>query len=180
MKAFPPAVASKSLSSVWGALGKAQNSIEIAFNWIAAFCVAILMFLTVSDFIGRYTADYPIPGAGEIGEHLMVAIVFLAFAYTQFKGGHIKVEAATQLMPKRVRAALEVLGLLLGVWLFSMITWRSGIWMWESWATKEFAPGLLSFPVYPAKTALVVGSAFLALRYLVGGVRRLNELVNWK
>lgn len=164
----------KSFSQLLQRLNRGLATFESRIRWAADACVAIIMFLTVADIIGLVVFGKPIPGTMEVTEHLMVFMVFLGLAFTQYTDSNIKVEAFTRYLPHRVRYALDVVALLLGALLFALITWRTGIWMMESWAILEVAEGLLSFPAYPAKTALVVGSALLALRYLLDAARRLT------
>lgn len=147
--------------------------IESKIRWAADASVAIMMFLTVANIVGL-AFKVPILGTMELTEHLMVFMVFCGFAFTQYTDSNIKVDAFTRFLPSPVRYVLEVVALFLGALLFALITWRSGIWMLQSWAIREVAEGPLNFPAYPAKTALVVGSFLLALRYLLDAFRRLT------
>ena len=146
---------------------------ESKIRWAADASVAILMFLTVADIIGR-ASNLPILGTMELTEHIMVFMVFCGLAFTQYSDSNIKVDAFARLLPSPVRYVFEVVGLFLGALLFALITWRSGIWALDAWAIREVAEGPLSFPAYPSKLALVVGSCLVSLRYLFDAVRRMT------
>jgi len=125
-----------------------------------------MMFLTAADVIGRYVFNSPVQGSYEITEFMLVAVVFLGIAYVQSVKGHVKVEVATLWLPQRARLALDIFGYTIGLVMFILIAWRSGIFAWEAFVTKEYTWGLLELPLWPAKSFVTIGCAFLAIQFL--------------
>ena len=57
--------------------------IEDWMNLIAVGIIMFLMFFTVSEIIGRYVFNSPIPGHVEIVELIMAGVVFFGIAHTE-------------------------------------------------------------------------------------------------
>ena len=140
--------------------------VEIAFSRITGVVIMAMMLLTATDVIGRYVFNSPIQGSYEITEFMLVAVVFLGIAYVQLVKGHVKVEVATSWLPQRAQLALDIFAYFIGLVMFSLITWQSGIYAWDAFVTKEYTWGLLQLPLWPAKSFVTIGCAFLAIQYL--------------
>ena len=158
-------------------LSWAGTKLDIYSNWTSSGFVMILMFLISTDIITRFAADAPIPGSFEIGQMLMVFIVFLALAQTQAERAHIRVEIVLSRVPARFRTILEIVTCVAGLLLFSLIVWKGWAWAAESVRLREYALGIVNVPLYPSKIALVVGCIIFCLRFVHDIVRHARVLM---
>lgn len=140
------------------------RGVENTFSRIATGIIMLMMFLTTADVAGRYLFNSPVIGAYEISSMMLVGVVFLGLAYVQSKKGHVKVEAATFWMPKRVQIALDIFGGLVGLVIMGLLTWRSGIVFWEAWVLQDYSMGLIHIPLWPGKLMVPLGTGLLCLR----------------
>jgi TRAP-type C4-dicarboxylate transport system permease small subunit len=119
------------------------------------------MFLGTADVLGTQFVGWPVPGAKEMTESTMVLIVFGGLAYAQIKRSHIRVELIYAHMRSRMKRAMEVLADVAALIFFSFLFWVNFHEAIHSWAIREADIGLIQFPLYPARWALVVGTGIL-------------------
>ncbi len=125
------------------------------------------MFLGTGDVVGTQFLGWPIPGAKELTESTMVLIVFGALTYAQIRRGHIRVELVYTRMKPRTRAAMDVITILAALVFFSFLFWQGIGEAIHSWRILEADVGLIRFPLYPARTVLVIGSGLLIVQLLL-------------
>lgn len=147
-------------------ISKAQRAVELGFCIAAAGVVMVMMFPVTADVILRYVFRSPLHGSLELGEFMMIGVVYLSIAYIQAVKGHIRVEVGTARLPKKFQIALDILGYGFGLALFSIITWRSGHLAWEAWITGDYTMGVVRFPLWPAKSIVPIGTGLLCLRLI--------------
>jgi TRAP-type C4-dicarboxylate transport system permease small subunit len=145
--------------------------------YVAMGCVAFMMVLGVVDTLSVKLAGEPLPGYFELTEVSMVLIIFFSLAYVQRERRHISMTALTESLPPKVQRPLEVLALLIAIFATFMITWAGGAAAWNSVRVGEWYPGLVRFPVYPWKIALVLGASTLLMKLTADLVKSLAELL---
>jgi TRAP-type C4-dicarboxylate transport system permease small subunit len=130
-----------------------------------------MMFPITADVILRYGFRSPLHGSLELGEFMMIGIVYLSIAYIQAVKGHIRIEVGSAWLPKKFQIAMDIFGYAIGLALFSIIAWRSGQLAWEAWITKDYTMGVVYFPLWPAKSIVPIGTGLLCLRLLSDMIR---------
>ena len=130
----------------------------------------VLMFLGAGDVIGRYTLNAPIYGTMEISEVLMASIILLAWAYTQKRVGHVRVELVISHYPPRARAIVNFLVLLLSLALFIAIAQQSTVLAIQYWQEQRVPPNL-QIPVTPFHFFVPVGSLLLCIEFVIQMLR---------
>jgi len=143
------------------------NKIERGFCYAAAGLVFVMIFPTTVDVILRYVFNAPLPEMFQLTEFMMVGVVYLAIAYVQQLKDHIKIEIATQWLPQKAQDVLDLFGCLVGLLIFTIITWQTGRLAWEAWDTQDYTMGIVQFPLWPAKSILPIGVGLLCLRLLL-------------
>jgi len=156
-------------TKIFQTLNQFNCKVNAKANLLGVFIIFFLMFLIVADVSGRYFWNSPILGTYDIGQSLIVIIVFLGFAYTQRVGGNIRVESVIAHFPRRLRLAMEILYRVVGLVIFILITWGSWQEAWTSWQKREayltlFYGGIL-LPVYPSKFAVPLGSLLMCFQF---------------
>ena len=145
--------------------------------YVAMGCVAFMMLIGVVDTLSVKLGGEPLPGYFELTEVSMVLIIFFSLAYVQRERRHISMTALTESMPPKVQRSLEVLALLVAIFATFMITWAGIAAAWSSVRVGEWYPGLVQFPVYPWKAALVLGAVTLLIKLIADVVKSLAELL---
>jgi len=119
----------------------------------------------------------PLPGTTLIvSDYYMVACAFLPLAYAQAMDGHISMDAAAHLAPRRAQYHMAGFALLIAVAVFALLTWTAT----QDALTKyrinsfsiEFGTRIPTWPSYfllPAGCALMtLISALRLLEYALG------------
>ena len=101
-----------------GALGAVDRfvfRIEKLTALISGLGIFALMLVGVVHVLGRKFFDMPIFGYIDIVEIMMAFMVFLAIAYTERLGGHIRMELFVGMLKGRWLALFELVGVVLGL-----------------------------------------------------------------
>lgn len=132
-----------------------------------------MLVLVVANVIGRYMFNAPITGAFEITESLLVVIIMLGLALTQYYDGHIRVTILTRRMPKRWARLAKIATLFLGAVFFAWCAYASWKFALESYSFKEQEWGTITFPLYPFKFVVFLGVVLLAVQFFLDTI---NEI----
>jgi TRAP-type C4-dicarboxylate transport system permease small subunit len=143
------------------------KQVERYFCYLAAGLVFVMIFPTTVDVVLRYVFNAPLPEMFQLTEFMMVGVVYLGIAYVQQLKDHIKIEIATQWIPRKGQDALDLFGCAVGLFIFGLITWQTGRQAWEAWDTQDYTMGIVQFPLWPAKSILPVGIGLFCLRLFV-------------
>jgi len=153
-------------SDLVGKLTRGQGRIERLLAFVSAIVIMCMMFITSIDVIMRYVFNSPLAGGFELQEFLLVGVVFLSLAYVQSVKGHFSLDLLTVRLPLGAQTTLLVLGHIICLVIFALITWQSGLRAWIAWTTGQTREGLISFPLWPAKFMLPIGMGLLCLRFI--------------
>jgi len=133
---------------------------------LAGFALLLMMLAGAADVISGNLLNNPIAGTHEIIETLMVASAFLAMAYAQAQGGHIRVDLITSRLPVTARVVCGLSSHLLTALLFIGIAWFGWDSVIQSIHSGEFSAGSLPVPIWPARAALAVGATLMVVQSL--------------
>ena len=158
--------------------------LDAALEWIsrtllalAALLAFMLCFVVVADVTGRVVFNRPVKGTPEIVSYSIVVICYLQAAFAIRSGAMINTDAFTSLLPVRLQSLLAALGALFGVLLFALICWGGVDGAAHAWRSGEYeGEGALRIPAWPARFAIVGGTALAALSYLVLMLRNLGAI----
>lgn len=115
---------------------------------IAALFLVGMMLLTCFDVVGRYIFDKPIPGAFEITELGMGALIFTSLPLVSLRREHVTVDMLEHLVPDFMRIAYQVVIDLVSAACVGIIGWRVWIKAHEMHAAGE-TTATLQIVVYP-------------------------------
>ena len=132
----------------------------------------LMMVVGTADIVGSNLdkvglPSKPLPAAFEFMATMMVAVVFLAISLAQSRRNHIQVGLLMSLLPPGYRKGLEIVHHALGAALFGLIAWfgwHSGL---HSFRVGEFAPGLINYPIWPARLVLAFGASLMTVQCLL-------------
>ena len=135
---------------------------------LAAVWAFALTFLILADIIGRGVFAVPINGTAELVTASIVIIVFLQAGYAIRSRSMLHADFLVIHLPPVLQRFLLAFGYLLGALFFLMIItggWEESV---LSWVENEFeGEGALRVPAWPARWAVIGGSAIALLNYLV-------------
>jgi len=141
-----------------------------AMGLVSAVATFLMMLLVVANIIGRYLFNKPLDGTLEFTESLLVLIIFLSVALTQYDGGHIRVTLLRRRLPKSWAQALDIFCMIAGAAFFTWCTYAAWRFALQSWSFKEQEWGTVVFPLYPVKFVVFVGLLMLAVQFLLDAI----------
>jgi TRAP-type C4-dicarboxylate transport system permease small subunit len=108
----------------------------------------------------------PVRGTGEISQLGLSVVVFTALAYCGIRGSHVAVDILVSRLRKRAQQVLRIFMQFLSVAILGILAWQL-----FSYTAKMRDVGqssvMLGIPVYPFVFVSAIGTALLALVYLV-------------
>jgi TRAP-type C4-dicarboxylate transport system permease small subunit len=79
-----------------------------ALGAIAALVLFVLMMLTAVDVVGRYLFNKPLPGAFEITEMMLAALIYCGLPLVSQRREHIVIDTFDHFMARPVKRALDM------------------------------------------------------------------------
>lgn len=140
------------------------------FGLVSEVATFLMMVLVVANALGRYLLNSPISGTLEITESLLVVVIFLSVALTQYDGGHIRVTLLTRRVPRTWAKTLTVLCMLCGAAFFTWCSYAAWKFAYQSYSFNEQDWGTIRFPLYPVKFVVFVGITLMAIQFLLDAI----------
>ncbi|HLS17241.1 MAG TPA: TRAP transporter small permease [Paenalcaligenes sp.] len=138
----------------------------------AAFLVALALVILaqiISRMFGRL-----VPSADDFAAWAMASSVFLGLPYAMLRGDHIRVTLVLQVLPKSLHYGYEILATLIALVVSAWGSYYCIIFVYESFARNELAPGMLPVPMWMPQIGMPIGLVLFTLmlaRRLVMSVR---------
>lgn len=133
---------------------------------VAALLIVLLIGVTCTDVIGRYMLNRPFGGAYELTQILLGALVFVAMPLTTADGGHVEVDLALHLLPRKVQRLLGRLAGLVSAVAFAYFTWRLVLIALDQ-LHEGTRSASLALPMAPLAFLAAVSCAFSAVIMLL-------------
>jgi len=141
---------------------RAVGAVSRKVHSLGGIFLALMMFITAVDVVGRYIFNRPIKGSTELNELALVVMVFLGFAFTATQKGHVRVELIVSKFSEKLQAVIESLIALIGVGLFFLITWQAFVLAITA-RSRDLTSMVLFIPVFPFALVMTFGSGLLCL-----------------
>jgi len=140
--------------------------LNLGCGLFSGVALMLMMAMGVADVIGTNLdmiglQSRPIPAAFEFMATMMVVTVFLATSLGQARRNHIRVEVLVNMLPPAGQRLLAVFRHFLSAAMWGLIAWygwKAGL---HSVSVGEYAPGLINFPVWPARLVLGFGASVM-------------------
>jgi len=130
----------------------------------------------VADVVGTEFLGRPLLGTLEFTESTMVLVVFGALAYAQERRAHIRVELLYSHVGPHGKSFMEAVTHIVAFLFFALMAWQGFVELLYSWEIMESTMGSVRFPLYPARTLLLVGVLLLLLRLAIDIVQDIRRL----
>lgn len=132
-------------------------------SWMAfsgAIVLALMMYITFFDVLGRFVFNRPFTGSVEVIALLMGVLFYLGVGLVTFENSHIRVDVITVMLPTSLRAVFDFISHVLSLGIASLICWR--LWVLAIEQTVELnVTQVLELPVWAV--ALIIAACSLML-----------------
>lgn len=124
-----------------------------------------IVSLMVADIILRYIFNRPLAYSKEMVELTLVLVVFFGIAICTAQRGHVKMDIFLMRFPQRVQAVINSFIYILATGLFSLITWRSFVYVMQI-RDRGQESAILGVPIYPFVFMVALWSLLITLLFL--------------
>jgi tripartite ATP-independent transporter DctM subunit len=142
-----------------------NRKVSTFFNRVSCLLLFIMPIPVFFDVLARYLLESSIPGAIEIESYLLLGVVFLALAYTQYSDGHIRIDLFITKLPQWARDYIDCCNHLICTLFFLLMTtqlFKGGL---EKIASQEITYDL-EIPTYFFWFLAAFGTLLLAISIL--------------
>jgi TRAP-type C4-dicarboxylate transport system permease small subunit len=105
-------------------MGRWERPFELVLGSLSALALAVVMLITCFDVAGRYVFDQPIPGALEVTELIMGALIFTSLPLVTLRNQQVTVDLFEPLIPGFIKPLLHWLVHAIGCVCLAAIAWR--------------------------------------------------------
>lgn len=147
--------------------------VEKALAWICAIVIFAVMIMGTVQVVGRVVFSQPIYGYSDIIEQLMTVFAFLAVAYTQKLGGHVRMELILVRMSGRPLYFLEILGTVAAIIVILILGYYGYTHFLRAFEIGDTTIDM-NLPIWPSKLLVPIAFSILLGRLfiqLIGFVR---------
>jgi TRAP-type transport system small permease protein len=157
---------------------KALSAIDLVVLWICGICIAVMAVYSFIDVLGRFLFNKPLYGTYELsGEILVVIVIFFSLAPCESEGRHMRVDFIFPYIHQRMKLLIDCISYACGILVCSMLIATTIGPTLDSWKVGEFTQGIVAFPVYPAKIAIIVGLSLFVIRLIVNLMGSITDLI---
>ncbi len=141
---------------------RALSHVEDSLNIIAALSIFFLMFVGVTQIVGRTIFDFAIYGYIDWIEQASSLFAFLGIAYAQRLGSHIGMDLTMNWQPSN-RWKVELLGVVLTIAIITVLIYASFTNFLRAWSIGDSTMDI-KLPTWPAKLMVPLALSVLWLR----------------
>lgn len=143
--------------------------LENFLNGFSALAIFAVMFLGVSQVIGRKFFNLPIPGYIDFIEQSMVVFAFFGISYCQRLGGHVRMDLFMAKLSGRPLYFVELFATLIGLFVITILIENSWLHFMRAY---EFGDSSIDIelPIWPAKLIIPLSFCVLWLRFAIQAV----------
>jgi len=146
-------------------------------NFLSYFLFFFFVLLLM-EVVLRYFFNSPTVWANELAQMLFGAYAILAGGYILRTGGHVNVDILYSRLPRKTRAALDVVTSSLFFLFCGMLLIYGGSLAWDSLSRFEHSQSAWNPPLYPAKLMIPLAAILLMLQGIAKLIRDIFILFN--
>ena len=137
---------------------------ERGMTLVSSSLIMFSMLFVSAEVFSRKLFNAPIPSHLELSELFLPPIIFLALAYTQSTGGHVRMTIFIDWLGPRSRHAAEIGALILSLGIYVVICYYSGKHAYRAWAVDDVTMSPPYFLIWPSTALVSFGIFFASLR----------------
>ena len=144
---------------------------------ISAVTIAVMMFVSDADVVGRYFFSHPIKGTNELVGFMMVVAGFIGLGYCQLIKGNVMIDVLVNHVGRRGKSLLNVFSYLMSVAVCVLITWQGVLRSYDYMhRTLGSITILLSIKLWPFMLIMAVSFGWAAVIFLIDLYDALKEV----
>lgn len=155
--------------------------VVLAANSIASAWIFVLMVLVTADIFARFALNAPISGVTEIVEISILGVLYLQVTHALKAGRITRSDALYTMLRRRLPWLGESLGFLFHIAgaVLAVVLIIGG---WPQWIRAYEGNffvgnvGVFTFPQWPQKFLMVVGSALIAIQFVLLAIDNIRAL----
>ena len=156
---------------------KMSRGIDAFTKWTGkrlAWLILVAVVVSAINAIIRKTFDTSSNSWLELQWVLFSIVFLLCSPWTLLDNEHIRIDIVNNLMPKKVRDSIDVIGHVFFLMPLCVVMIITGVpFFWRSWQINEQSGNAGGLPQWPAKSLIMIGFAML----LVQGVSELIKRI---
>ncbi len=133
---------------------------------LGGLLILLTALFTTHEVIMRYFFRSPTTWVMEISIYVILAGMFLSFAYVLREKAHVKVDFITHYLSGRTAVILEIFTSLLGVLYCLVMAYEGTKITLASFLRGEVSPTVLNVPVFIPQVFIPLGSLFLIFQFI--------------
>jgi TRAP-type C4-dicarboxylate transport system permease small subunit len=145
---------------------KFLEKIEDFFTAFSAFAIFILMITATVQIISRKVLNMPIPGYIDFAEQSIAIFAFIAIAYCQRLGGHVRMEIFLSVLNGRPKWIAEAIQTVATIFVISVLTYYSFKHFQRAWIIGDSTIDI-QLPTWTSKLMIPLAFSLLTLRLCV-------------
>lgn len=149
-----------------------NEHLEACFIVPLMFLMSIIIFIQV---VMRYVFGNSLTWSEELARYLFVWLVYFSVAYTARREAHIRIDAAINLYPKKLRPYVEIFSEII-VLIFAVFIAVTSVTVFQKISASGQISPALHVPMQFVYCAPLVGFALTAIRQVQCIVRRIKNL----
>lgn len=149
---------------------KLLDGIYVASGFLSALLIAGICLLVTTQVMlnlitktGLIDTGLTIPSYADFAGYMLAASSFLALAYTLVCGGHIRVNLVLNVLPARLRLAVDVAAHVIGACVAGYAAFYMYRLTLESYEFGDMSSGIVAIPLYIPQSSLLVGLVVLTI-----------------
>ena len=127
---------------------KVLSPVSAMLSKIGSGVLVLMVLITVADVIGRKLFNLPVKGAYELGEMLLVVVVFLNLPNTEMQEGNVTIDILFVMFGQKTQRIVESLMYVLFLVMSILFTWQLFVLATEE-ASGGFTSTILNIPTSP-------------------------------
>jgi len=141
-------------------LERVLSPVSRVLSKIGSGILVLMVFITVADVIGRKMFNMPVKGAYEVGEMLLVLVVFFNLPNTEMQDGNVSIEILFIRFGQRTQKIIHSLMYVLFLVIAVLFTWQLFVLASDEWSDR-FTTTVLNLPTAPVIFLAALGCAVL-------------------
>ncbi len=159
--------------------GRALTLLEHGLTVLAVVAMFGIMLLVVADVFMRYAVNQPFTFTYDlVGLYLLAGVFFLTISDTMRAHAHISVDILLHRFSPAGRRLSEIVTALVGVSVFSLITWLGYLRALENFQQGDVLAGTIPWPSWVSAALVPLGCGVLVLRLVLQLIGNVASLVS--
>jgi len=140
--------------------------LESILTLIGGIIIFLLVFLAVTNILGRWLFNNPVDGYIDWVEQTMAFFAFLGIAFTQRQGGHIRMDIIIGALKGRMLWFAELVSTFMMLLLTLVLVYGSYLHFQRAYTIGDTSFDI-DLPTWPAKLVVPIALTVLALRLVL-------------